>query len=310
MKSGALNHFPFVVYQDGKRVLWNPIERKPLANRPEERVRLRYIDYLTLECGWPSTRIAAESAVSIQNRESHLRADLICYDKKMKPSILIECKSESVSITNKTADQTARYNHSIQADLMCITNGIEDYWFKKDQNSFKTLNKPPLIQSQTIDSIRKEPDYWQKRGFLGNKIDDKTLSYLAGLLKLFWSDDLGWQNRFLHIQHEIPEFSFQQYYRLINLDSANRIAMSFIAGSDKNTYFIAILNRDGNNRALLISNLNQTLSSKHDNSQLITSTGKRFFDLRKIIPFRFPHFKAEHLANIPGFLNSFFMKSI
>jgi hypothetical protein len=310
MKSGARNHFPPTVYQNRKRVLWNRIERKPLVNRPEERVRLRYIDFLTLECGWSASRIASESAISVYNRDSQLRADLICYDKQMKPSILIECKSESISLSHKAAAQAALYNSELQAELICITNGIDDLWFKNENTRVQPLDQPPLKLVQTVSSIRKNPEYWEKRGFLGSNIGDQIKEDLAELLRVFWSGDFGWETRYLQIQHTIPEFSFEQYYRVIDLDSNTRIAMSFIAGREQNSHFVAIFNQDGNNRALLISDLNKTLSGHQANSHLITNSGSQPFDLRRIIPFRFPHFKSGHIANIPGFLNSFFLKSI
>jgi hypothetical protein len=310
MKSGALNHFPPVVYREGKRVLWNLIERKPHVNRPEERIRLKYIDYLTLECGWPLSRIASESAISVYNRESQLRADLICYDKYLKPAILIECKSESVSLSNRTADQTALYNHAVHADLICITNGIEDLWFKKIEDTIDVLKTQPIDKVRTLKSIRDNPGYWQTRGFLGAKLSEQFQSDITRLLNEFWSPELNWKNRFLRIQHSVPEFTFEHYYRLIDIDEHTRMALSFIGGLDGYTYFVAIYNIDGNNRALLISSLYKILTGSRQNSELITSSGSRDFDLRKIIPFRFPHFNQEHIANIPGFLNAFFVKSI
>ncbi|MEX1063468.1 MAG: type I restriction enzyme HsdR N-terminal domain-containing protein, partial [Balneolaceae bacterium] len=165
MKSGAAHHFPPLVFRNGKKILWNRIEKKPLANRPEERVRLRFIDYLTLECGWPSSRIGSEQTIAGRDGTPRLRADLICFDRSFKPSLLIECKAESIPLNQKTAEQIALYNRHVHAPHLCITNGINDFWFETGNRGVRTLARPPLETGAAKPAAGL--DYWVARGFAG-----------------------------------------------------------------------------------------------------------------------------------------------
>jgi hypothetical protein len=310
MKSGASYHFPPVVYREGKKVLWNRLERKPLANRPEERVRLRYIDYLTLQCGWPSTRISVESAVTVRNRDSILRADLICHDKQLLPSILIECKAESVPLNQKVAEQIALYNRSVSARILCITNGVEDLWFELKSREPVPLSESPLGRTTELQTIQQNREYWSKRGFAGKKTLVQPSEGITSVLQTFWSDELPWKTRYLNIHQDTPEVKFNHYYRTAETSDRVRIAMSFNAGLDGNTYLTAIFNEDGTNRGLLITNLN-LLALKHDlNSTIITGNREIPFDLRKVIPLNMEENNRNIIENLPGFLETMFLKKL
>src|SRR5699024_8192305 len=107
MPSIARNQFPIIRWKDGEKCLWNPIHRKVLKNRPEERVRLRVIEFL-LEAGWSRYRITTEEALK-GDAKGEMRTDVICYNQEFEPKILIECKAESISISKEAAEQIARY---------------------------------------------------------------------------------------------------------------------------------------------------------------------------------------------------------
>src|SRR5690625_7813436 len=96
MKSGAVTHFPQVVTRRGRKSLWNPVFRKPLVNRPEERVRLRIIDYLTYACGWLLSRISVALSLGLSHQAGQQRADILCYRREFQPRILIVSDVEAV----------------------------------------------------------------------------------------------------------------------------------------------------------------------------------------------------------------------
>lgn len=310
MRSGALDHFPPIVISQGKKNLWNRLERKSLANRPEERVRLRYIDYLTLQCNWPSTRISVESAISVQNQDSILRADLICYDKQLVPSILIECKAESVPLNLKTAEQVAMYNRTVEARTLCITNGVEDLWFELKEQKIIPLSRSPLDHSSDPETIRSERNYWHHRAFVGKKPVAQPVDRSKDILCAFWSKKLPWETRFLNIHQSLPEVHFNHYYRLADIRDRVRIAMSFTAGIDDNTYLTAIYNEDGTNKALMIANLNELSNNHKMNSTIITGNHKIRFDLRKIVPLNFYEHNQNIIENLPDFLETMFLQKL
>jgi hypothetical protein len=65
------------------------------------------------------------------------RVDLLITEKA-QPKILIECKAPSVKLTEKTFEQTARYNSIIGAKEIILTNGLQhiNAHFENDQYHF------------------------------------------------------------------------------------------------------------------------------------------------------------------------------
>jgi hypothetical protein len=85
MKSIAIHHFPLIIPQPGEKYLYNPVLKKRFKNRPEERVRLRWVEYLLHQTEWPKSRIGFEAPVSLPQEENTLRADLVLYNRDFSP---------------------------------------------------------------------------------------------------------------------------------------------------------------------------------------------------------------------------------
>jgi len=56
--------------------------------------------------------------------------------------LIIECKAPSIAITQTTFDQIARYNLTLNADFLMVTNGLNHYYcqmdFETEQYNFLT----------------------------------------------------------------------------------------------------------------------------------------------------------------------------
>ncbi|MFQ3369627.1 MAG: hypothetical protein ACI8PF_000926, partial [Flavobacteriaceae bacterium] len=70
------------------------------------------------------------------------RYDIVVYNSDGSIKLLVECKSPEIKITQKTFDQIAIYNMSLNADLLMITNGINHYYCKIDYENqcYKFIN--------------------------------------------------------------------------------------------------------------------------------------------------------------------------
>ena len=55
------------------------------------------------------------------------RFDVVVFDQHGKPWMLCECKAPDVPITQATLHQIARYNSTLQAPYLLVTNG-EGLW--------------------------------------------------------------------------------------------------------------------------------------------------------------------------------------
>jgi hypothetical protein len=141
--------------------LYNPLLRKRYANRPEERVRLRFVDMLLHGAGFPGARIGFEVAVPAEHREATTRADLILYGPDFKPWVLVECKAPEVPVTEATAIQAAQYNRVVGADHVVLTNGVTLVCARDGA----ICDMPDEIRPQP-DLPPRDAAYWLERGFL------------------------------------------------------------------------------------------------------------------------------------------------
>ncbi|MDZ7692240.1 MAG: type I restriction enzyme HsdR N-terminal domain-containing protein [Balneolaceae bacterium] len=168
MPSIADFHFPQMVWREGTKLLWNPIHKKVLKNRPEERVRLRIIEAL-IAAGWSKHRITTEEALKAQESPAG-RTDIICYDQNFRPQILVECKAENVPISSDVAEQTARYNRTVGAPYLLMSNGITDHWYEiSNQQSLKQLPSIPDLLKPTSQASRKRFSILETAGICRRK---------------------------------------------------------------------------------------------------------------------------------------------
>ena len=285
MKSVALFQYPHIVFEKGLKKLWNPMQHKRLANRPEERVRLQLIEYLTLCAGWSPHRITTEIPVSLAISDTPNRADILCYDDYFNPRLLIECKAESVRISEKTGQQIGRYNTKIGAPYLMVSNGRTDYFFEVLNGNIKNCSqRPEHIQP------KKEPsestnsfDYWSHRGFSGHDASPELRKWLHDFLPVFWKDssDITTLGDPIYLQlAPLPnKLAIDQYYRIFDTQKGSRIAFTFLSTPHGGTRIVAILNRSGHNIGLIVINPELVWSGQSPNSFVYNHQGEQAFDL-------------------------------
>lgn len=78
--------------------------------------------------------------------EMKKRYDLVVFNPDGSIHIIVECKAPQVEITQETFDQIARYNLSLKADYLMVTNGLEHYYCQMDyeKQAYVFLKELPL----------------------------------------------------------------------------------------------------------------------------------------------------------------------
>ena len=61
----------------------------------------------------------------------------------MTPIVLIECKAETVPLTQKTMDQAATYNRKLQVPYLILHNGPQTIVAKVNDNTISFINAIP-----------------------------------------------------------------------------------------------------------------------------------------------------------------------
>jgi len=103
---------------------------------PEEWVRQHIIHFLINSKNYPVGLMQVEKLAQYNNLKT--RADIIVNDRDFKPIILVECKASTVSIGKDAFDQIARYNFSLHAKYLFVTNGLKHYCCSIDYKNGKT----------------------------------------------------------------------------------------------------------------------------------------------------------------------------
>ncbi len=92
-------------------------------------MRQHVVQFLIKQKNYSRSAINTEIVVSVNGMKK--RADVVVF-KKEKPFIIVECKAPTVSISQQTFDQIARYNLQLNADYLMVTNGLNHYYCQMD----------------------------------------------------------------------------------------------------------------------------------------------------------------------------------
>ena len=115
---------------NGKEQIFCDWRHRWVRLTPEEWVRQQLLHRMVEQLGYPASLIAVEVAITVG--EVHKRCDAVVYDRAMQPLLLIECKAETVPLTQKTLDQAITYNRKLKVPFLLLHNG--------PQSIFVTLN--------------------------------------------------------------------------------------------------------------------------------------------------------------------------
>jgi hypothetical protein len=116
--------------ENGKRYIFDSIRKVWLLLTEEEWIRQNFVNYLISELKYPSSIIAIEKEISLNNLKK--RFDILVYDKQHKPWMLVECKEPKVSLSEDVLQQVLRYNISVPVEYIVITNGNTTVGWKKE----------------------------------------------------------------------------------------------------------------------------------------------------------------------------------
>lgn len=273
MRSQAHGHFPQVRFSDGQKWLFNPVLKKRFADRPEERVRLQYVEFLLRETSVTKNRIGFEALVKAYARDNSLRADLVIFDRNINPMALIECKSGRIKLNEKTAEQAARYNLTLQADYLMITNGQSDFWYKRSGQTVAPIQDHPLgLNMEQTDQTRSAL-YWIERGFLDSNLTNKVSETASKFLNVAFSGADSSIISYLNLPADVSPVPLNHFYRIVHNGGDDQLALSLVASQSK-TLLAAMLNRDGQNKGVIWIPLADMLDSHQSSAHRLSPDGE------------------------------------
>lgn len=128
--------------ENGKEYILDTIRKKWILLTPEEWVRQNFIQYLVQVKKYPAALIAVEK--ELQLGELKKRFDILVYDNRHEPWMMIECKEIKVRLDEKVLRQVLRYNISIPVPYLVITNGEYCYGYKRATGKLEEIHEIPF----------------------------------------------------------------------------------------------------------------------------------------------------------------------
>lgn len=123
--------YPFKIKSsENKYFIFDIVRKKYMVLTPEEWVRQHMVHYLITAKSYPISLIAVEKKVTVNKLTK--RTDILVFNTKGTPHIIVECKAPSIKITQDTFDQIARYNLKLEADYLIVTNGLTHFYAVMD----------------------------------------------------------------------------------------------------------------------------------------------------------------------------------
>lgn len=130
-----------VRHKNGAPFIFDEIRKKWLQLQDEEWVRQNFIQYLIQVMHYPATLIALEKEIKLGDLKK--RFDILVYDAAHKPWMLVECKAEKITITDAVLSQALRYNISMPAKYLVITNGTLTFGWQKTAGALTEIDQLP-----------------------------------------------------------------------------------------------------------------------------------------------------------------------
>ncbi|MEM6877462.1 MAG: type I restriction enzyme HsdR N-terminal domain-containing protein [Bacteroidota bacterium] len=129
--------------ENNQRMIRCLLRRKWLVLQPEEFVRQLLLHFFIEDMQYNRNRITVERGLQVDSQEK--RTDILVFDRRMRPWLLLECKAPKQKLSDQTFQQASTYNNPLQAPYMMISNGRQSFVCELDyeKGEYAFLMAPP-----------------------------------------------------------------------------------------------------------------------------------------------------------------------
>jgi hypothetical protein len=117
---------------NGVKQVFDPVRKKWIILTEEEKVRQFFILHLINELKIPIAHISVERKITLNGLTK--RYDIVAF-KEAKPWMVVECKAPHIPLTQEVLEQAGRYNQTLNAEIIGVTNGAAQIFFSVDFDS-------------------------------------------------------------------------------------------------------------------------------------------------------------------------------
>lgn len=128
---------------ENKPAIFDVLRKKFVLLTPEEWVRQHTVFFLMHEKNFPEQLLNVEKKLLINGLTK--RYDIVGYKPDRSIRLIVECKAPKIKITQEVFDQIARYNLTLDAEYLMVTNGLQHYFCQLDyeEKKYRFLKELP-----------------------------------------------------------------------------------------------------------------------------------------------------------------------
>ena len=134
--------------REGKTFVFDQLRKKYVLLTPEEEVRQKVLYLLVEHLKVPTGLLAVEYSIKVNGLDK--RADVVVFGKEGQPLMIVECKAQSVKITDKVLDQAVRYHSALQPKYLMLFNGLTCFCYKTSSGSLQAMDHLPNYEEMQI----------------------------------------------------------------------------------------------------------------------------------------------------------------
>ena len=133
--------------REGKTFVFDPLRKRFVLLTPEEEVRQKVLYLLVEHLKVPAGLVAVEYSLKVNGLDK--RADAVVFGPDGNPLMVVECKAESVALTQAVLDQALRYHSVLRPKYLLLSNGTVTYCFKAEDQGLQPLDHLPGFLEMT-----------------------------------------------------------------------------------------------------------------------------------------------------------------
>ena len=136
-----------IVRRNGVFKVFDILRKNYFVLTEEEFIRQIFVNWMVNDLGYPTSIMANE--IGIHLNDTFKRCDTVVFTPSGSPLMIIEYKAPSININQEVFNQIVRYNMTLKASYLVVSNGYCNYYCKVDYNyrSIKVLDAMPLYNN-------------------------------------------------------------------------------------------------------------------------------------------------------------------
>ncbi|WP_275441318.1 type I restriction enzyme HsdR N-terminal domain-containing protein [Lepagella muris] len=134
--------------------VYDRLRKKYVTLTPEEYVRQHFVDWLIKYKNYPSSIVSNEVGIVLNGTKK--RCDTIIFMTDGSPLMIVEYKAPDIEISQCVFDQIVRYNMTLKARFLAVSNGINHYCCEIDyvNGSYRFMRDIPTYNEIKNISIK------------------------------------------------------------------------------------------------------------------------------------------------------------